>query len=103
MAQQMGYGAGYGYYGGYYGQTGIPGQPGHAGSDPNAQGGIWDPAAAQAYYQNAGWGDYYSAFEALANCVTCVLTCRPTTTRLGRPLDITTSPVSYITYYNLFL
>lgn len=60
--QQLGYGAGYGYYGGYYGQTGVPGQPGqpaqHAPQD--GSNGQWDPAAAQAYYQSAGWGDYYS-------------------------------------------
>ena len=61
--QQMGYG-GYGYYGGYYGQTGVPGQPGqptHAAQD--GQNGQWDPAAAQAYYQSAGWGDYYSEWD----------------------------------------
>jgi len=58
--QQMGYGGGYGYYGGYYGQGGIPGQPGQHGGDAG-QNGTWDPAAAQAYYQSAGWGDYYSS------------------------------------------
>lgn len=62
----MGYGGGYGYYGGYYGQAGIPGQPGqHGGADAGGQNGTWDPAAAQAYYQSAGWGDYYSEFHLL--------------------------------------
>ena len=60
----MGY-PGYGYYGGYgYGQTGVPGQPGQPANQPgatesNAQNGGWDAAAAQAYYQSAGWGGYY--------------------------------------------
>ena len=99
MAQQMGYGAGYGYYGGYYGQTGIPGQPGHAGSDPNAQGGIWDPAAAQAYYQNAGWGDYYSASTLCNRPGRRLLMFRPATTRLGCSLETITSVPDITTTY----
>ncbi|WRT65126.1 uncharacterized protein IL334_002068 [Kwoniella shivajii] len=74
--QQMGYPNQYNYYGGYnYGQTGVPGQPGQPGGHaqvaqpaPGQDGtqqaaaaqGQWDPAAAAAYYQAGGWGNYYS-------------------------------------------
>ncbi|WWD08066.1 hypothetical protein V865_006176 [Kwoniella europaea PYCC6329] len=87
--QQMGYPNQYNYYGGYsYGQTGVPGQPGQPGGphtpqhahghgqvgqagvpgvpgqegaqQPSAAQGQWDPAAAAAYYQTGGWGNYYS-------------------------------------------
>ncbi|ORX33280.1 hypothetical protein BD324DRAFT_640347 [Kockovaella imperatae] len=47
----------YGYYGGYnYGQTGVPGQPGQG----ETHNGGWDQAAAQAYYNSGGWGNYYT-------------------------------------------
>ncbi|WWC67573.1 uncharacterized protein I206_101483 [Kwoniella pini CBS 10737] len=80
--QQMGYPNQYNYYGGYnYGQTGVPGQPGQPQGHPPAHAhgqvappvpgqeaqqsqqaaqGQWDPAAAAAYYQAGGWGNYYT-------------------------------------------
>lgn len=55
------------YGGGYnYGQAGVPGQPGvaaaQAGQDHSQQphSGGWDAAAAAAYNQGPGWGDFYS-------------------------------------------
>ena len=56
----------YGYYGTYgYGQTGVPGQPGQPGAHGanGQQNGGWDQAAAQAYYNSGGWGNYYCVYS----------------------------------------
>lgn len=57
----MGYPNQYNYYGNYnYGQGGVPGQPGAGAQSPQEQQpGGWDQAAAAAYYQGQGWGDFY--------------------------------------------